>query len=75
MLDFLITEIQRRSPETVVALCLETPEMWRVFGERIGQNPDDYVCNCGPQCTPGARLYDEIVGDDRPAAPASMPLS
>ena len=70
MFDFLISEIQRRSPDTVVALCLETPEMWRVFADRIGQDPNEYVCNCGPQCTPGGQLYDKLVGTERLLAPA-----
>ena len=62
MFEFLIDEIQRASPDTVVALCLETEEMWRVFEERLGMTPDDYVCNCGPRCTPGGALYDRMVG-------------
>ena len=69
LLDALITEIQRRSPETVIALCLETPEMWRALADRIGQDPNNYVCNCGPQCTPGGTLYDRLVGAERPTAP------
>ena len=61
MLDFLIDEIQRLSPDTVIALCLETEEMWRALGPRIGASPRNYVCNCGPYCTPGDPLYDASV--------------
>jgi len=61
MLEFLIDEIQRISPETTIALCLETVEMWRALGERIGQSPEAFVCNCGPQCTPGGALYEKRV--------------
>ena len=70
MFDFLIDEIQKRSPNTVVALCLETPEMWRVLGDKIGQKPGNYVCNCGPQCTPGDPMYDRLVGTAPLCAPA-----
>lgn len=62
MLDFLIDQIQRISPDTTIALCLETEEMWRVLGRRIGQAPGNYVCNCGPSCTPGNALYEAKVG-------------
>lgn len=62
MFNFLIDQIQRISPKTVIALCLDTQEMWSALGEKIGQNPQQYVCNCGPRCTPGAPLYDQLVG-------------
>lgn len=61
MLDFLIEEIQRLNPDTVIALCLETEEMWRALGPRIGASARSYVCNCGPYCTPGDPLYDARV--------------
>ncbi len=61
MLSFLVDEIQRISPRTLIALCLETQEMWRALGSRIGQSPGRYVCNCGPRCTPGDPLYEERV--------------
>ncbi|MFW6118748.1 MAG: spore photoproduct lyase family protein [Planctomycetota bacterium] len=62
MLSFLIDEIQRISPETLIALCLETEEMWAALGERIGQGPGRYVCNCGGHCTPGDATYEAAVG-------------
>jgi len=49
----IIDEITRVSPTTAIALCLETPEMWTVFGKELNQSADDYVCVCGPYCTPG----------------------
>ncbi|MGD8238497.1 MAG: hypothetical protein PVH68_08105 [Armatimonadota bacterium] len=61
MFDFLIGEIRRASPDTVVALCLETEEMWRTFADRLGMTPGNYVCNCGPMSTPGGALYDRLV--------------
>ena len=51
--DFLITEIKRVSPDTPIALCLDTREMWTRFQDRLGMGPDNYVCVCGPLCTPG----------------------
>jgi spore photoproduct lyase len=62
MFDFLIDTIRSVSPDTVVALCLETEEMWRAFEGRLGMTPEHYVCNCGPMCTPEGRLYDKMVG-------------
>ncbi len=62
MLSFLIDEIQRIRPDTLIALCLETEEMWQALGPRIGQTPHRYVCNCGPLSTPGDPLYEERVG-------------
>jgi len=58
LLDHLIGDIQRLSPRTTIALCLETPEMWARLGPKIGQRPGEYVCNCGPTSTPGDALYE-----------------
>ena len=44
-------EILRISPQTPVAFCREKRVIWDVFAaelERTGQDPDNYVCNCGP---------------------------
>jgi hypothetical protein len=51
----LIDEIHRVSPETPIALCLETPEMWRLFRDDLRQQEDNYVCVCGPSCGRGVR--------------------
>ncbi|MFQ6098374.1 MAG: spore photoproduct lyase family protein [Armatimonadota bacterium] len=59
---FIIEEIRKHTDKTAVALCLETEEMWQALGRLIGQSASDYVCNCGPMCTPGAPLYDRLVG-------------
>lgn len=61
MFRFLIDEIKRISPETIIALCLETEEMWKVFGKELGMSPNNYVCNCGPYSTPGGKLYDKLI--------------
>jgi len=44
-------EVRRLSPHTPVAFCREKRHVWDVFREdleRMGQDPDNYVCNCGP---------------------------
>ena len=38
----LIDEITRVSPKTPIGLCLETPEMWRIFKDRCIPGK----CNC-----------------------------
>ncbi len=51
--EFMIDEIKRVSPETPVAICLETPEMWESLEGKLEMGPEDYVCCCGPTSTPG----------------------
>jgi hypothetical protein len=65
----IIGDIRRIRPKTVIALCLETEEMWHALRHELRQTPPDYVCNCGPMCTPGAALYDRLV-PERLEAPA-----
>ncbi len=62
MLSFLIDEIRKHSDDVIIALCLETPEMWRALGDRTGQKPGHYVCSCGPDSVPGTPLYDHMLG-------------
>ncbi len=65
MFRHCVDEIRRVSPDTHVALCLEMPEMWALFGEELKGRPGAYVCNCGPQCTPGGALYDKLIPANR----------
>lgn len=60
---YLIDEIRRVSPETTIALCLETPEMWRVFQDDLQQTDENYACVCGPTCNPGGSLG--LAGQDQ----------
>ena len=53
----LIDEITRVSPTTPIALCLDTPEMWKVFESQLNQSAEEYVCVCGPYCTPGNHQF------------------
>lgn len=68
---FFIDEIHQVSPSTRISLCGETRKMWDLFGHKLGMNPKNYVCNCGPTSVPGNPLlspvgYDgELSGQDR----------
>jgi len=53
----LIAEITRVSPKTPIALCLDTPEMWTQFEDQLNQSAEEYVCVCGPYCTPGNHQF------------------
>ena len=47
----VLDEVANRCPRTPVALCREKRRVWEALAgdfRRMGQNPDDYVCNCGP---------------------------
>jgi len=57
MLKVVIDDIRRYSQTIPIALCLETVEMWALFGRELGMPMDPearstYYCNCGPLCTP-----------------------
>jgi len=58
---FLIQEIRAVRPDIPISLCLESYEMWQEFGAELGMRPERYFCNCGPQCTPGTDLYQELA--------------
>ena len=58
---FLMAEVRRVSPATLMALCLETPAMWAELADLHRQDPDNYVCVCGPYCTPGNPLFDALT--------------
>jgi len=60
MIRFFIDEIRAVNPRVPIALCLESFEMWQQFGPELKMRPDRYLCNCGPQCTPGTELYAEM---------------
>lgn len=52
MYRLAIREITKRSPRTPIAFCREKRRVWDALAddlERLGQSPDDYVCNCGPK--------------------------
>ncbi|OPZ29886.1 MAG: Spore photoproduct lyase [Lentisphaerae bacterium ADurb.BinA184] len=52
MYRVVLDEVARISPRTPVALCREKRRVWDTLAEdlrRMGQSPDDFVCNCGPE--------------------------
>ena len=59
-----LTEARRISPDTPVTLCAETQRMWERMGDLVSGKPWDYVCNCGPHCTPGLRTLPAVEGPD-----------
>jgi hypothetical protein len=60
MLAFLIEEIQRHGTATRISICLDTPRMWKALGQRVGQGPDRYFCNCGGHCAPRRRDSEAV---------------
>ncbi len=51
MYQVVLDEVARLAPRVPVALCREKRRVWDVLAAdfaRMGQYPDDYVCNCGP---------------------------
>lgn len=51
MYRLVLREVERLSPRTPVGLCREKRRIWDALTDnfrRMGQDPDDYVCNCGP---------------------------
>lgn len=57
--SFCIDTVRRLSPRTPVSVCHGTSATWRRLGRRMRMTPEDYICNCGPLSTPGARTYDK----------------
>ncbi|MCK5803574.1 MAG: hypothetical protein KAI66_12110 [Lentisphaeria bacterium] len=53
-------EVLAVSPQTPIAFCREKRATWDLFRDELqrnGQNPDNYVCNCGPRSAgPDSRL-------------------
>ncbi len=53
--QFVISELERVSPQTPYAFCREKRDLWEHFADdfaRHRQHPDDYLCNCGPYSAP-----------------------
>jgi len=58
---FFVEQIRAVRRDVPISLCLESYEMWQEFGPVLGMKPERYLCNCGPQCTPGTALYRELA--------------
>ena len=52
--DHYFTEIRKHS-DIPVSLSTENFPMWKRFESRLGMTATNYVCGCGPQCTPGLK--------------------
>jgi len=51
--DFYWREIRLHNAAVPVSLSTESPAVWRVMADRLGYQPHDYVCGCGPNSIPG----------------------
>ena len=66
MFKTVIDLIRKHSKTIPISLCLETLEMWALFGRELGMPVDptkkvDYYCNCGPMCTPEHPLAKGVI--------------
>lgn len=53
--EFAIDEIRKYDQEIPIALSTEVATMWKELSPKLGCDPTNYVCGCGPQVTPGLR--------------------
>jgi len=51
--NHVFKEIRKYDAGIPVALCNETFQMWDEWASRLGMQPDDYACCCGPTSVPG----------------------
>lgn len=58
--QFMLAEIRRHDAEVPVFICTETHDMWEEFAPKLGLNPKNYICGCGPQTSPGLVKIDEL---------------
>lgn len=57
---FLLEQIRQHDAEVPVFLCTETTAMWSALGPRLGYEPGNYICGCGPQSAPGMTRLGKI---------------
>jgi DNA repair photolyase len=62
----VLNEVARISPHTPVAMCREKRTVWEWLQDdfdRMGQHPDNYVCNCGTtSAEPNPLLASHTIG-------------
>jgi len=56
---FCVETVRRLSPGTPVSICHGTLATWQALGDQMKMAPERYLCNCGPDSTPGGILYDK----------------
>jgi len=57
--SYYLEEIRKWNKDVPVSLSTENFKMWAEFSDRLGMNPTNYVCGCGPQTVPRAKLLKE----------------
>ena len=57
--DFYLNEIRKYDKDIPVSLSTENFPMWKSFGPKVGFTATNYVCGCGPQSTPGAKILTD----------------
>lgn len=57
---FCAETVRELSPDTPVSFCHGTPATWQALGERVGQAPPGFICNCGGMSAPGGSVYDRL---------------
>ncbi len=65
---YCIETVREISPSTPVSVCHGTEATWGALGSDMAMTPDCYLCNCGPDATPGCALYERWNREDAVAA-------
>lgn len=73
-----LAEIRKHNADIPVSLSTESWEMLKQFAPKLGMTASDYVCGCGPQSVPGARIlacnpFRAAVRNDRGRVPGVYP--
>jgi spore photoproduct lyase len=55
---FCIETARSLSPGTPVSVCHGTAATWKTLGDSMNMTPENYICNCGPDSTPGGAVYN-----------------
>lgn len=53
--ELYLREIRKHNGSVPVSLSTESPVVWKVMSDKLGYQPHDYVCGCGPNSIPGRR--------------------
>ena len=72
---FCVETVRQLSPDTPVSVCHGTTATWEELGSQMRMGPEDYICNCGPQSTPGGDVYDSWHVASQPADPVAAQLT
>ena len=53
--QFMIEQIVKHNPNQNIALCTETPQVWKAISESTSLQMNNFKCVCGPNCIPFQR--------------------